>query len=73
LLVRKGGKTQPVRVKVTMVSGTQAAVTPVTANALAVGDEIVTATNETSASSGHTGRSPASGGRGAYGAMRGIH
>lgn len=74
LLVRKGGTTQPVRVKVTMVSGTQAAVTPITANALAVGDEVVTAASDASAStSGHTGRSPASGGRGAYGAMRGIH
>ena len=70
LLIRKDGTTQPVRVNVILVSGTQAAVTPVTANALKAGDEIVTATSNTSASK--TGRSPVSG-RSAYGAMRGIH
>lgn len=70
LLVRKDGKTQPVRVNVKLVSGTQAAVTPVIANQLNAGDDIVTGTSNGSAKSG---RSQQQGGRGVYGAMRGIH
>lgn len=70
LLVRKDGKTQPVRVNVKLVSGTQAAVTPVTPNQLNAGDDIVTSTSSGSAKSG---RSQQQGGRGVYGAMRGIH
>ncbi len=71
LLVRKDGQTQAVRVNVQLVSGTQAAVTPVIANQLAAGDDIVTGTSNGSASKAN--RSQQQGGRGMYGAMRGIH
>lgn len=71
LMIRKGGKTQPERVTVNLVSGTQAAVTPVSGSTLAVGDDVVTGTSGGSGTK--SGRSQQQGGRGVYGAMRGIH
>ncbi|HZZ64517.1 MAG TPA: efflux RND transporter periplasmic adaptor subunit [Candidatus Baltobacteraceae bacterium] len=63
------GKAKPVRVQVTMVSGTQAAVTPVTGT-LSAGDEVIVADGAPAAQASGSSRSGAS--SGGPGGMGGI-
>ncbi len=78
LFVQQNGKPHPVRVKIALVSGTQAAVTPVGRSQLAEGDAVIVSTANASdtstsrSSSTRSGSNPMSGGAGMGGLGRAL-
>jgi HlyD family secretion protein len=76
VFVQRDGKLTRVPVTVTLVSGTQAAVTPATGATLAAGDAVVVgddAAATTRTSHAPAAQNPLTGGTNAAGALRGIH
>jgi len=72
LMVDRGGKAVPVPVRVTLTSGSLAAVEPIGAGALAAGDLVVMGTRQRKTGAPPVSGSPM-GGASVGGAMRGIH